>query len=321
MKVIWKHRNNAKMDITVIVASVTWAGSTEQAARVAELSIIDAPDDSNIVKMNIKIALGDVIELREQGTLLFYGIVQTKEKTGQNGTAAYSCMDLLCHLLRSTGVYNFKDTTPERITRQVCADFQIPVGTLEETKVTIKKMIVDGESIYDIIVRAYKKASKQTGKKYICRMSGKTLTVEERGKAAATLLLEEGNNISDIHHQETLENMVNLVKIYNAKGKQIGEVKKDDWIKNYGIFQQIYKKEKGVNETIAANHLLNGIKKTLTLNAINGNVESIAGKAIKLKDKTLKLEGLFWIIADSHTWENGIHTMNLELKFRNMTGG
>lgn len=321
MKVKWKHRSNKKIDITMIVAKITWSGSLEQAARVAELSIIDAPDDNNIKKMDIKIVLGDVIELEEQGEPLFYGIVQTKEKMGQNGVVTYSCTDLLCHLLRSTGVYNFKNTTPERITKQVCSDFQIPVGKLEETKVTIKKMILDEETIYDIIVRAYKKASKQTEEKYICKMDGRTLTVRKRGEKTVTLLLEEGKNIYNVHQQETIENMVNKVKIYNTKRKQIGEVKKDEWIKNYGIFQQIYKKEKGVNEITAANNLLNGMEKTLSLNAINGSVDSVAGNIIKLKDKTLKLEGLFWIMADSHTWENGIHIMNLELKFHKMAGG
>ena len=46
--------------------------------------------------------------------------------------------------------------------------------------------------------------------------------------------------------------MVNIVKIYDDAGKQIGEVKKDKWVNKYGIYQQIYKKEKGINADTAA---------------------------------------------------------------------
>lgn len=318
MKIKWKHRNNAAVDITQIVARITWSGSVSQAARTAELSIIDAVDDKNFLKLSVNIMPGDIVELYENKEMIFYGTVQTRERKGKNGTVNYSCIDLLSYLLRSTGVYNFKNTTPERITKQVCEDFQIPIGNIVETKATVKKMIVDNESIYDIIMKAYTKADRQTGKKYICRMQGKYLFVKVKGEKVKNFLLEEKRNITDIDYQETIENMVNMVKIYNDKGKQIGEVKKEDWIENYGIYQQIYKKEKGVNEITAAKNLFSGVEKKISLNAIDGNLDCIAGNGITVIDRTVNLKGLFWIDSDSHVWENGTHTMSLELNFKNI---
>ena len=71
----------------------------------------------------------------------------------------------------------------EKITKKVCADFEINTGTIVATNAPIKKMIIDGSSIYDIIMQAYTKAAKQTGKKYICRMNGTKLTVKVKGES------------------------------------------------------------------------------------------------------------------------------------------
>lgn len=306
------------IDITEAVGSVSWGGSVSQAARTAEITVLNAPDDRNIEKLNLNIGAGDTIKLYENNENIFIGVVQTAEKLSQNGTVTYSCMDLLSHLLKSTGVYNFKNTTAEDITRKVCADFAIETGDIAASKAPIKKLIIDGSTIYDIIMQAYTKASKQTGNLYICRMTGSKLSVEVKGTELESFILAEEYNITNSTYQETIENMVNVIKIYNEKGKQIGEVKQDEWIQKYGIYQQIYKKEKGINEATAAKNMFVGIEKKVSLDGLNGVMNCIAGNAVEVQDKAAGLNGLFWIDADTHTWENGTHIMSLDLNFKNI---
>lgn len=315
-----KYKNGSAYttDITQAVSSVSWSGSVSQAARTAEIAVIHAPNDKNITDLKLKIAAGDTIKLSETGNVIFVGEVITKETTSETGTVTYSCTDLLNHLLKSTGVYNFSDTTAERITKKVCADFGISTGSITETKAPIKKMIIDGNSIYEIIMMAYTKAAKQTGKKYICRMDGKKLTVTKKGTIVKNFVLTEEYNITNTKCEETIENMVNTVKIYDDNQKQIGEVKKDGWIEKYGIYQQVYKKEKGINAETAAKNMLSGVEKKVTLDGINGDISCIAGNGVEVYDKATGLNGVFWIDSDTHTWENGIHTMSLELNFKNI---
>ena len=215
-------------------------------------------------------------------------------------------------------VYNFADTTAEKITKKVCADFEIDTGTIVATNAPIKKMIIDGSSIYDIIMQAYTKAAKQTGKKYICRMNGTKLTVKVKGTVVSNFVLAEEYNITNTRYEETIDNMVNIVKIYDDAGKQIGEVKKDKWVNKYRIYQQIYKKEKGINADTAAKNMLQGVEKKVTLDGINGDLACIAGNGVEVYDKATGLNGVFWIDSDTHTWENGTHIMNLELNFKNI---
>lgn len=321
MKVEWIRKNGGYVyisDITEVVSSVLWGGSVSQAARTAEIAIPNAPDDKNIGNLSLNIGVGDMIKLYEKGSEIFFGEVQTADKLSEYGTVTYSCMDLLVHLLRSTAVYNFENTTAEDITQKVCADFQIETGEVAASKVPIKKMIVDGSTIYDIIMQAYTKASRQTGELYICRMNGSKLSVKIKGTEVENFILAEEYNITNSTYQETIENMVNVVKVYDDTGKQIGEVKKDEWVEKYGIYQQTYQKESGINEVEAATNMLTGIEKQVTLDGINGDLNCIAGNAVQVWDKATGLKGVFWIDSDTHTWENGIHIMNLDLNFKNL---
>lgn len=321
MKVEWIRKKDGYVyisDITGTVSSVSWGGSVSQAARTAEITIPNAPDDKNIVNLSLNIGVGDTIKLYENGEEIFFGEVQTAEKLSEYGTVTYSCMDLLVHLLKSTAVYNFANTTAEDITRKVCADFKIESGEIAESKVPINKMIVDGSTIYDIIMQAYTKASRQTGKLYICRMRGSRLSVEVKGSEVQNFVLAEEYNITNSTYQETIENMVNLVKIYDTSGNQVGEVKKEEWVEKYGIYQQTYKKESGINEVTAATNMFTGIEKKVTVDGINGGIHCIAGNAVEVWDKATGLKGIFWIDSDTHTWENGTHIMNLDLNFKNL---
>lgn len=321
MKIEWiRHKNGYTYtsDITQAVSSVSWGGSVSQAARTAEIAVINAPNDKNVTNLKLNIGAGDVIKLYESGNAIFFGEVQSAKKASETGTITYSCYDLLNHLLKSTGVYNFSDTTAERITTKVCADMEIGTGSIAETKAPIKKMIIDGETFYDIIMKAYTKAAEQTGEKYICRMNGSKLSVEVKGTVVKNFVLAEEYNITNAEYEETIENMINVVKIYDEKGAQVGEVKNDEWVEKYGIYQQIYKKESGINETTAAKNMLQGIEKRVTLDGINGDLACIAGNAVEVYDKATGLNGVFWIDSDTHTWENGTHIMNLELNFKNI---
>lgn len=319
MKIIWtKKKDGSEKNITNVVGSTTWGGSIEQAAREATITVLNAPNDSNITKLKLNIAPGDILKLYEGDTLIFYGEVQTSEKRDEIGTVSYKARDLLDHLLRINHKQKFKNKTAEAITKELCKKYGITTGSIVATKKVIKKLIIDDSSLYDIIMTAYTKASKSTGKKYMAYMSGKKLCVKAKGATVSNYELDEYKNLSEASYEETIENMVDQVKIYNDKGKQVGAVKNAAHIKRYGIYQSVYTKEKGVNAQTAAKNMLNGIEKKVNVSTIDGNIKCISGNAVKVTDTATGLKGIFWIQNDSHTWEGGRHTMNLELSFKNI---
>jgi hypothetical protein len=244
-------------------------------------------------------------------------MVYNRERVSEQGTISYSALDDLNRLLRSNGTYKFKKTTPENIVKAICKDLNIDMGTVAVTNVPIKKLIVEGENYYNIIMKAYTKAYRFSGKKYMPFMYNRKLYIIEKGQIISDFYLSDRINITSSNYSESIDSIVNKVKIFNDKGEQKGLVKDKDSISLYGIFQDVYSMEEDVNATVAAKSMLVGAEKTASIEAL-GNTSCISGYGVRIYDHITKLTGKFWIENDTHSWSDGNYTMNLELAFKNI---
>ncbi len=307
----WKI-STAIYDITRYVSSIDWGGSKNEVARKVSLSFVNAPNDPNIKSITLK--LGSMIYLYDDKREIFRGYIIDRER-GSNTVVSYVAYDLLYYTLKSKATYKFKKKTAEAITRTVCKDLKISVGSLAKTGKNIKFLVRD-RSIYEIIMVAYTKAKKRTKKKYYVYTRKGKLCVGKIADEWFRLKLSDNSNVISTSSKESLSEVVNRVKVYNEKGKLLKVVKNKNSIVKYGVFQQTYTKEKDVNATTVAKGMLNGITKTLEIECI-GYVDCTTGKCVKLVDATTGFEGKFYITADSHTWKNGVHTMKLTLALQN----
>ncbi|BBF45082.1 phage-like element PBSX protein xkdQ [Lachnospiraceae bacterium KM106-2] len=261
--------------------------------------------------------MGDRLKLlTDEGIVLIDSMVYEKEVTDEQGTITYTGYDDLKHIVKSNLMHNYKKTTPERITKSVCKELGVSIGNIAKTNVPIKKLIIDGGG-YEAIMKAYTKAHHENNKKYMPLMVGRKLNVIEKGSLVRNFHLDDSENITNSSYTQRLEDMVNVVKIYNDKGKCIGEIKNKNNIAKYGKFQEVYQKEEGVNPKKGAKSLLQGMTKEASINAI-GNVQCISGFAINICDSATGLIGKYWIESDSHTWQSGNYTMQLNLEFKNL---
>lgn len=292
---------------------VEWSGTDTQASRQIVFTIPTNHYDKHF--KNVAIKLGDLVSLHDGKNTLFVGVVTSREKTAAIGTTSYTAKDFMHYLLRSNTSRIFRNRTPEQITKQLCKEAGIKYSNLASTGVNIPKLIFDDQCIYDIIVKAYRKAMATTKKKYMPIMDGKKFSVIIKGKDSK-VTLDQGKDITDASYTDTTDNMVNLVRIYNDKKKQLGVVEKKSLTQKYGIYQSTYTKEKGVNAKKEAEAMMVGITKEASVEAI-GKIGAIAGRSIVIYDKATGLYGKFYITSDTHTFENGVHTMQLDLAWRN----
>ncbi len=293
--------------------SIEWTGTDNQCSRQISFTLPSNPYDKDFKQLNIK--LGDLVYLYDDSTQLFVGTITTREKSAAVGTASYVAMDFMHHLLRSNGTYKFKKTTPEKIAKKVCSDLKIQTTDLAKTKCNIAKIFFQDQCIYDMIIRAYRKAKAHTGKRYMPVMCGKKVSVIEKGKKSG-VKLTQGVDITGATYSDTTDNMVNLVKIYNDSMKKLGQVQNKDHVSSYGVYQQTYTKESGVNAKKQAKAMMVGVTKEASVEAI-GNVKAISGYSIEINDKATGLTGTFYITGDTHTFVDGTHTMSLELSWKN----
>lgn len=312
---VWLNQDNQNMDITNYTKNITWRGSKSEASRSLEINLINSVLDLNIPDIYIK--NGSILKLFEDtGELLFKGYVFKNERASQSSSVSVTAYDPLIYFLKSVGTYNVKNKTAEEVARMLCNDFEVPVGTFAQTGVK-QSFLANRKGIYDILAMAYTTASKKNGKKYMPLIKDGKLNVIEIGTLVAGFELSDEINIIDSGYTESIENMVNRVRIYNDGDTQTGVVENAEWIKKYGVLQDIYVTQKDKDTQIEAKSLLTDVEKAINVEAI-GNIRCITGNAVKVKDKATGLTGLFYIDSDTHTWSNGQHIMKLKLNFKNI---
>ena len=223
-------------DKWIVFESLEWSGTDTQCSRQLTFTLPHNPYDKHFE--NPSIALGDLVYLYDGKTQLFLGSVTTREKTAEVGTASYTAMDFMHHLLRSNGTYKFTNTTPEKITKKICSDLGIHTAKLATTKCNIKKLLFEDTCVYDIIITAYRKAKARTKKKYMPVMVGNKVSVVEKGQPSGVKLVQ-GATITGATYNDTTDNMVNRVKIYDDKHKSLGKMEVRRNISRYGVYQQV----------------------------------------------------------------------------------
>lgn len=297
----------------VFFESLTWEGTDTQASRQITFTLVANAYRSSIGRP--KIALGDVMTFYFDGKQKFVGIVTSRDKNAEIGVWNYTAMDFMNYLLKSSATYKFKKHTAEYITKKVCADVKIKTVNLAKTGYSIPKLICEDMSLYDIMIKAYRKAKGHSGKKYLPVMRGRKVSVIAKGVSSGVVLSQD-SNITDAGYSDTLDNIINRVRIYSEKGKKLGKVDNKKSINKYGIYQSTYTKEKKVNAKKAAKTKFEGVTKEANVSAV-GDIRAVAGYSLTVKDKATGLTGKFYITSDSHTFENGTHTMSLGLVWKN----
>ncbi len=306
--------SGTKYNITNACTRITWGGASSAPCRHASFDYLNAPYDTSL---NIPtVASGDWISLNDETEgEVFYGEIYGVEKSSQIGTVTFTAYDFMKNLLESKGQYNFKNVTPEAVAAQVCADAQVPVRFLYPTGFNIASMLCDNMSLHDIIMAGYTKAYLATGKKFFPMIYKRGFSVYHAKWGVSNFQLSDKTNIYESNITETVENLKNVIKIYDAAGNQLGEHRIQESIQKYGVFQDIYTQEEGVDAATAAYNMLHVTpEQTIKVSAI-GDINCLSNYSVEVRDGATGLYGRYWITSDEHVWENGNHKMDLELTF------
>lgn len=200
-KVLLKNKTGT-IDVTNMISSIKWSGSTSEIARVLELEFLYPLHDYYAPK--IYPIIGDEMYLyADEGEELFRGRAFYNERFGEQGTIQITCYDDAIRLSKSKGTYNFKNKTAEAITRIVCNDLGIKVGTLAITGISLK-MLCSNMNMYEIIKEAYEAAGSQNGKRYSITMKQRKLCVDQVGDEVVDYTLRTDTNIIESSYSESL---------------------------------------------------------------------------------------------------------------------
>lgn len=311
--VIHMPRGGAAMDISQLGSSISWGGSVMEAARKLEIEI--AYGDAAYIP-RYEIQPGSVLLLRNDEREIIRGVVVSTDR-GLSGTMTATSYEHSWYLLRSTATYRFSGMGADAITRRVCSDAGVPVGSLVAPGVTIPKLILRDTTLFDAIITAYTEASKRTGKRYQVRMSESKLNVVAKGTQKWRWVLSAETNVSDAQVTESIEQMSNRIVITNDSDQVLARVENAGLIAQYGLLQHSKQEgdvSAGEARTIAQTLLkeLGKLSQTARLE-VTGIDDVQAGDAVEVQEPITGLSGTYYIESDEHTVEDGHHMMSLSL--------
>lgn len=304
------HKNK---DISALVKKITWSGSRIQVARKLVFSYVQDDRDPTIPILVINNG-ETVFAYDEDNNIVFRGNVFEVEKNRQNSNIQIVAYDNLFILSKSKTTRKFVNMTAEDITSAICRELGVKVGNLIKTGIPIS-FIADRKSGYQIIMTAYTEASKKTGKKYHPVMRNDELDIIEKGTLIENYVADSTKNMSESSYKESIENMINQIMITDEQGNATEYKRKEEWINKYSMVQDVYKSDPNKDTNIEVENMFKDVERSGNITLI-GDYRVKSSYSIEIKDSLNA--GKFWIKSDTHTFENGNHTMKLELEFENM---
>lgn len=325
-----------------IVTSVTWSGDMTQAYRQLNVTLKNTIDG---VEQAVNIELGRELRLYVDESEKFRGVIFTHDidSSGVMNIAAY---DENVYLTKNADSRKFSGMTASSIIRQLCAEFDISIGEIADTGFVIPRLILRDKTLWDMMVAALTETRRQTGRRFLISSKDGALYLTERGEKVVDWVLENGVNITGANYSQSIEDMRNAVKVTanedakpetgtvnlppealdmitanpnvtkNAKSPIVSTVRDDDLIARFGLMQHFDRADgdatKSKTDQLARELLaeLSKIKDEATIEAL-GNAEITSGSAVYVIESMTKIVGGFYVITDSHTWENGVHRMKL----------
>lgn len=314
--------NGIVQDLTNVVQSISNTGDKSQAARKIDLTFAYPIWDRN--QPRPQVSPGTKVWMLLDGKEIFRGVVWDRTIDSGSNALTFMAYDYLIYLIKSKVTFNFTNITPEVAAVKICAELGITPGNLATTGIKVSRLIAQ-KTGYEAIMQMYAQASKLNGKQYIPTMDGTKLNVIEKGALIANYTLRSQindltSNVLSTNYRDTMDGMVNKVKIYDDKNAYYGEVSNTSEINEYGLIQDNYVKEADKNPNTVAGGMLTGITQDVTIPAL-GNWDCRTGYAVNTEIFYISnlQKAVMFIDGDTHTWEPGTgkYTMSLNLSYKN----
>lgn len=309
-------------DISNITKSVSTSKPIDSSAGKCSFSI-----DTNVNK--IKISMGSTVSLKvtENGKRVgkFFGYVFSAQPKGNE--VSITAYDQLRYL-KNNETYVLTGTTMENLIRVIGRDFGLRVGTVEGVGYILPERVEDNKALGDIIQRAIDFTLQGTMRQFIIRDEFGYLCCRDVGKLVTNVVIGNVSLLKDYDYKEDIDSdTYDSVKLYKDN-EDTG--RRETWIaldsnnvKKWGklqLFENIDENVTDAQARVRAEQLLrlhNRSKKTLKLKC-KGLIDLEPGNGVYLQITdipgiTFNQNALITKIDDKY--ENGIHDMDLEVRF------
>lgn len=302
-------------EVSNCVQSVKWTTNRTGSPGTLKFTVNKAGD--------LSYTEGDVVRFSVDGQLQFYGWVFTKSKN-RWGEIETTCYDRLRYL-KANASYAFYGQKAGDIIKQIAEDFQLTTGNLADTGYAIPSLIEEDQACLDIIEGAIQQTLLNTGDIYVFYDDGNGLALQRPEDMISNVMIGEKSLLTGYTYKTDIDeqtyNSVKLARPNEETGRADVVIAQDsDHIGQWGLLQLYQTVDGDVNDAQmkeqaeASLTYYNRRMRTLKFSTL-GVPGLRAGQMVYMQIPGLgdiNLDQYVLLEKVDHTWENSVHTMEIE---------
>lgn len=297
----------------VVEEGITW--STERKNAPGQLTFKVIMD--NIINFTE----GDAVRMKVNGTGVFYGFVFRK-KCDKQGIITVTAYDQLRYL-KNKDTYVYDNKTASEFISMIAADFQMNVGTIEDTQFKIASRVESNTSLFDMIGNALDLTLQNMKYMYVLYDDFGKLTLKGLDEMRLNLLIDEETGENFDYESSIDTNTYNRVKLTfdnDQTGKrEVYIAQSGENINQWGVLQYYDTLKEGENGQAKADALLelyNTKTRTLSIKDALGDVRVRAGSmvVVMLNLGDINVKNLMLVEKCKHEFKESQHLMTLTLR-------
>lgn len=314
MQVLIDNMNGTVWDMPV--SNAEW--KTNRVGKVGTLDltlIISDPDEYPIENGNvIRVTMGDA--------KVFFGYV-FEVSFGSGDEVEVKAYDQMKYLMYND-TFVFPASTATVAVQKLAKDAGLKVGKMEDTKYVVPAVIMDDKKALDVAMKYMDSTLIATNRNYVLFDDFGSLSlknIDSMKIPADKFYIGEESLMFDFDYKKSIDKETyNRIKLVHdnkkTKKREVYIVQDSKNIAKWGRLQEFRKVDENMTSAQIKEladrmiKLRNRETKTLTLDCL-GHWAVRGGSFVMLYIEKLSVKEYFLVNECTHTWSNGIHTMNL----------
>lgn len=311
VELLIQHGN--KVFIPVVEEGITW--KTERKGCPGELTFKVVKDEI------LSITEGDAVRLKVNGANIFYGFI-FKLKRDKGQTFSVTAYDQLRYL-KNKDTYVYENKTAGELIKMIATDFNMQVGSIEDTGFKIASRVEENTSLFDMIQNALDLTLQNQKYMYVMYDDFGKIALKGLDNMRLNLLIDEETGENYDYTSSIDDQTYNKVKLtYDNEKTGTREVyiaQDSNNMNQWGVLQHFDTLQKGENGQSKANALLslyNKKTRNLSIKKAFGDVRVRAGSmvVVMLDLGDVKVQNLMLVEKCKHEFNESQHFMDLTLR-------
>lgn len=317
---IIQYQNNVSgnaYEIQNLVSAAKWTTKRSGSPASLELTVMVNESILQWSPGGILTLLNDEYDKKDK----FYGYV-TKISQSEKNEVKITAYDQTWYLKKNKDTYVFTGKRADQILKQIADDFKLKTASLPNTGYAIPSMVEDGQTLFDIVLKALDYTLINTKKMYVLWDDFGKLTLSNVEEQKLDLLIGDESLATGYTYEEDIDseayNKIKLVKDNKTTGKRDVYIYQDS--KNmalWGTLQDYQKVDENMNAAQIKEkgrqmlELYNRPKKTFEVKALL-NLDVRAGQAVYIQIADVNAKAFY--IVEECSQDLIKNTMQLKLK-------